>query len=127
MEQSAIKPAIRYSEAFKIQVVRQLDSGQMSMRGIRIKYGIKGAHTVRLWVRKYGNGNYGKVIRVEKPKEIDEKVQLKKRIRQLERALANATLDLAIEREYTAIACEQAGVEDVVEFKKKAAGKLPMN
>jgi hypothetical protein len=35
-------------------------------------------------------------------------------------------LDLAIERAYTKIACERAGIEDVGEFKKKAAGKLPI-
>lgn len=126
MEQSAIKPTIRYSEAFKIQIVRELDSGITSIRRVRQKYGIRGATTVRKWVRKYGNGNHGKVIRVEKPQELNEKEQLKRRVRALERALADTNIDLALERQYTRLACERAGIEDVAGFKKKAAGQLRM-
>ena len=124
METSAIKPTIRYSEAFKIQLVRELDSGNLSIRRARQKYGIGGATTVRRWVRQYGNGNHGKVVRVEQPKELNEKDQLRQRVRALERALADANIDLALERQYTRLACERAGIEDVVEFKKKAAGQL---
>jgi hypothetical protein len=37
--------------------------------------------------------------------------------------LADAHVDLALERAYTKLACERAGLE-VEEFKKKAAGQL---
>jgi transposase len=126
MEQSAMKPTIRYSEAFKMELVRELDGGNISIRRARQKYGIGGATTVRKWVRKYGNGNHGRVIRVEKPEELNEKEQLKRRVRALERALADTNIDLALERQYTRLACERAGIQDVVEFKKKAGGQLPM-
>jgi hypothetical protein len=59
---------------------------------------------------------------VEKPEEINEQAQLKRRVRALERALADANIDLALERQYTRLACERAGIQDVTEFKKKAAG-----
>jgi hypothetical protein len=62
------------------------------------------------------------VIRVEKPEEINEKEQLKRRVRMLEGALADANVDLALERQYTRLACERAGIKDVAEFKKKADG-----
>jgi hypothetical protein len=60
---------------------------------------------------------------VEKPEEINERQELKRRVRALEKALADANIDLALERAYTELACERAGV-GVQEFKKKALGKL---
>ena len=115
---------IRYSEAFKMQVVRELEEQNLPFEVLRQKYGIKGAETVQTWVRKYGNGSRGKVIRVQKPEEIDQLKKLKERVRLLEKALADANLDLALERAYTEMACERAGIQDVAEFKKKAAGPL---
>jgi transposase-like protein len=93
---------------------------------IQHKYGIKGSGTVVKWVRKYGNGTRGKVIRVEKPEEINELKRLKGRVRQLESALADANIDAALERAYTRLACQRAGIADVAEFKKKAAGQPGM-
>jgi transposase-like protein len=118
-----IKPAIRYSEAFKLEVVRQLEQESLFYSDLQRKYGIKGQMTIQKWVRKYGNGSRGKVIRVETPEEIDELKRLKERVRRLETALADANVDLALEREYTRIACKRAGIKDVDEFKKKSAGQ----
>jgi transposase-like protein len=115
---------IRYSEAFKMQVVRELEEEDVPFATLNRKYGIKGCDTIQTWARKYGNGSRGKVIRVQKPEEIDEVKKLKERVRLLERALADANVDLAIERAYTEIACERAGIADVAEFKKKTAGPL---
>jgi transposase-like protein len=115
---------IRYSEAFKMQVVRELEEQDLPFEALRRKYGIKGSETVARWVRKYGNGSRGKVIRVQKPEEIDERKRLQERVRLLERALADAHVDLALERAYLEMACERAGIQDVAAFKKKAAGPL---
>jgi transposase len=114
---------IRYSEAFKMAAVRELEEQDLPFEDIRRKYGIKGTVTVQNWVRKYGNGSRGKMIRVERPEEINELKRLKERVRRLESALADANIDLALERAYTELACERAGLE-VEEFKKKAAGQL---
>jgi transposase-like protein len=118
--------AIRYSEAFKMQVVREVEVSGKAFEDIRRQYGIRGCNTVQTWVRRYGNGTRGKIIRVEKPEEINELKQLRERTRRLESALADANLELALERQYTRLACERAGIKDVAEFKKKAAGKPPM-
>lgn len=108
-----------------MEVVRELEQGGMPFDHVRRKYGIAGSWTVQKWVHKYGNGTRGKVIRVEKPEEISELRRLRERVRRLESALADTNIDLALERQYTRLACERAGIEDVLEFKKKAVGQLP--
>ena len=119
----AIKPAVRYSEAFKLEVVRELESELMPVDHVRQKYGIRGAWTIQGWIAKYGNGSRGRIIRVETPNEINELRRLKERIKRLESLLADTNLDLALERQYVRLACERAGIEDIGEFKKKADGK----
>ena len=114
---------IRYSEAFKMTVVREVGEQDLPFEQVRRKYGILGCTTVQDWVRKYGKGSRGRRIRVEKPEEISELKRLRERVRRLESALADANIDIALERAYTKLACQRAGVE-VEEFKKKAAGQL---
>jgi transposase len=116
---------IRYSESFKMEVVREMETQGVNANQVRRKYGIVGGGTVEKWARKYGNGLMGKVIRVETPKDIDELKKLKERVKRLESLLADTNLELALERQYTRLACERAGIEDVEAFKKKAAGKRP--
>jgi transposase-like protein len=120
-----IRSEIRYSEAFKMEVVGELEREQLPFDHIRRKYGIRGIYTVQRWVHRYGNGSRGKVIRVERPQEINELARLKERVRRLEHALADANIELVVERAYTQIACERAGIQDVAEFKKKVDGKRP--
>lgn len=107
-----------------MQVVRELEENDLPFEHVQRKYGIRGHGTVQGWARKYGNGSRGKVIRVQKPNEIDELKELKKRVRLLESALADANIEAALERAYTRLACERAGIAEVEEFKKKAAGQL---
>lgn len=46
---------IRYSEAFKMTVVSEIEVGKWhSMLEVRKGYGIGGKATVQRWVRKYG-------------------------------------------------------------------------
>jgi len=118
------KPAVRYSEAFKLEIVRELERELAPVDQVRRKYGI-GVGTVQGWIAKYGNGSRGKVIRVETPKEINELKRLRERVKRLEALLADTNLDLALERQYTRLACERAGIADVAEFKKKVAGPRP--
>lgn len=106
-----------------MQIVRELEGENRSFGEMQRKYGIKGCGTIQKWVRKYGNGSRGKVIRVEKPEEIDERARLKKRVRQLETLLADTNVDLALERSCSRLLAKRAGVEDLAEFKKKALGQ----
>jgi len=113
---------VQYSEAFKIQIVGELERELAPVEQVRRKYGI-GVGVIQGWLAKYGHGIRGKIIRVQTPREIDELKKLKQRVKLLEKALADANVELALEKAYTQLACEQAGVQDVEEFKKKAAGK----
>jgi transposase-like protein len=109
-----------------MEVVRELELGGLAFEDVALKYGIKGKTTVARWVRQHGNGTRGKVIRVERPGEINELKRLKARVQQLESALADANIDAALERAYTRLACRRAGITDVEDFKKKADGQPGM-
>ena len=115
---------IRYSEVFKLQVVRELEQGRYESAGAAGRaYGVNGSETVANWVRRYVKEYLlRKAIRVMKADEQAEVKALRKRVRELERALADAHLDLKLEAAYVKLACEAAGVQDVAEFKKKHAG-----
>jgi transposase-like protein len=107
-------------------VVRELEDMGLTIIAVRRKYGIGGAGTVESWLGKYGNGTRGMMILVKKPEEINELKLVKERMRRLETALADANVELVLERAYLRMACQRAGITDVGEFKKKAGGRPPM-
>ena len=112
---------IRYSDAFKMQAVREVETGEICVEAVQRKYRIKGKGTVMRWVRQLGSGKYGKVIRVEKADEVNEACRLRKQLRQTKEALADTHMELALERAFLEVACEQ--MDQTVEgFKKKHAG-----
>ncbi len=113
---------IRYSKAFKIQAVREVETGQKSARAVERKYGIKGNGTVTGWVRRLGSGKFGKIIRVEKPDEISEAARLRRQLQLAKGALADAHMELTLEKAFLTVACEQ--LDQTVEgFKKKHGGR----
>jgi transposase-like protein len=113
---------VTYSEAFKRQVVEEIERGKFkSIYEAGRAYGIKGCPTVYLWTRKYGHrDSLPKRVRIETLKERDELKEARKRIRQLEAALADAHIDYCLEESYFKIACERIGC-DPLDFKKKNA------
>ncbi len=117
---------IRYSEAFKQQVLRELEEGKLESPGhARRVYGIRGSSTIAGWIQRYGKKHLmRKVVRVERLEERNELKDLRKRVRDLEKALADAHLDLKLEEAYTRQACQAAGIKDVEGFKKKFGGEL---
>jgi transposase-like protein len=120
------KDVLKYSEAFKAQVVREIETGKLSSCwAASERYGIRGTMTVVRWVRKYGRNHLiGKVVRVETVGERDELKRLKQRVRELEGVVADQALDLAVERTYVKLACREAGIQDVEAFKKKVPGTV---
>ncbi len=114
-----------YSEAFKRQVVGELERGKhVSIDAARRTYGIGGATTVTKWVRKYGREDLlPKRVRIETLKERDELKEARKRIRELEAAVADAHIDYCLEKGFLQAACERLGV-DMESFKKKHAMTL---
>ena len=121
-----MKETVRYSEAFKLHLVHELEAGRFrSAFEAGRAYGVKGRATVSRWLRLYGKNHLlGKVVRVMKANEQTETQALRKRVKDLEKALANAHMDAALGEAYLSIACERAGITDIEEFKKKNAVNL---
>lgn len=116
------KETIRYSEAFKRQVISELDAGKFgSAFSAERAYGIRGSGTVKSWLRKYGRGDLaGRVVTISTMSEQNEAKALKKRVRELEQALADTHMKGLLGEAYLEIACQRLGLE-VADFKKKAA------
>jgi transposase len=114
--------AIRYSQAFKLQAVRDVESGQHCAWAVQKKYGIKGTATVNRWVRQLGSGKYGKIIRVERADEITQGARVRQQLQLAKEALADAHMELALEKAFLEVACEQLD-QSVEGFKKKHGGR----
>lgn len=113
----------RYSEAFKHQVLREIEDGVLNFATARRKYGITGRQTIQDWARKYGSfGIIPKLIRVETPKERDQIKDLQAEIKKLKLAIADLALDKAIAESTLEVICEDRGLD--IEEVKKNAGKL---
>ena len=119
-----MKPSesVRYSEAFKHQVVSELEAGKFSGAFAASRaYGIRGAHTVTAWLRQYGRSDLmPRRVTITTMTEQDEKKALQKRVRELEKALADTHMKELLGAAYLEIACERLG-QEVDEFKKKVA------
>ena len=115
----------RYSEAFKQQVVSELEAGRFrSLNEASKAYGIGCGTTVGRWVKEHGKSHLlNKVVRVEKQGEPGELKRLKERVRQLESALADSHMDWALAKSYFEILCERTNT-DVEAFKKKHVGTV---
>ena len=79
------KETVRYSEAFKQQVVSELSSGKFEGPTQAAQaYGIKGAGTVGGWLRRYGRSDLmPKRITITSMSEQDEKKELKQRTEEI--------------------------------------------
>ena len=115
----------RYSEAFKLVVVSELESGKVGSVGEAMRrYGIKGATTVNGWLRKYGKHQcLPRVIRVETPDEPDRMKALERENNRLKKTLAEAHMKAVLYESWFEIACREFGVSDVEAFKKKLDAK----
>jgi len=113
---------VRYSHAFKMQAVREVETGELCAQAVQRKLGIRGNGTVMGWVRQLGSGKYGKIIRVEKADEVNEAGRLRHQLRRAKEALADLHMELALEKAFLVVACEQMD-QRVEDFKKKHAGR----
>ena len=114
---------VRYSEAFKQQVIQELERGDLNIYQLTRKYGIKSFNTIQYWLRRRGKLDLlPKLIRVEKPNEKDKVKELEKQVRQLKEALADTQVRYLIAETQLEIVCKQQGL-DPEEIKKKLPAK----
>lgn len=118
---------LRYSEAFKRQVVEELETGVVSsVQEAQRRYGIRGGATIAGWIRRYGKNHLlPKVVRVETPDEKREIERLRRQVRELEHALAQTRMKELIAEAQLEIVCQEMGL-DVEAQKKKADAKLSL-
>ncbi len=101
-----------------MQVLADLESGKLGGINEAVKrYGISCTGTVQHWIRKYGRNHLmNRIIRVETTKDRDQMKELKKRIRELEKALADTQVKAVLNEAYFQILCEEHGIEDPEAF-----------
>ncbi|MNH28207.1 Transposase [compost metagenome] len=78
-----------YSMSFKLQVVAEIEQGQLSVSEARHKYGIQGDSTVSKWLRKYGNLDWESSTLSVMTKTPEQKImELEAKVRLLEKQKA---------------------------------------
>lgn len=90
-----IATAKRYSEAFKRQMVRDLERGVITPSEIRRRYAVKGAMTITGWVKRYGKTERVTVASRIPRKRIESRkvLILERQKRELEQALVRLTVE----------------------------------
>ena len=117
------KVVIRYSEAFKQQVIEEVESGRLTVSQARRKYGIKADSTIPYWIKRRGKLDLlPKIVRVEKPNERSRIKELEEQVRRLKEALADSHVRELITETQFEIVCKQQGL-DPEEVKKKLKEK----
>lgn len=78
-----------YSLTFKIQVVREVESGELSTLSAQRKYGIQSRSTVVTWLRKYGNFDWENQTPSNMPKSPEQRIlELEAKVKLLEKQKA---------------------------------------
>ena len=85
---------VRYSEAFKQKVIKEIEEGKHSIGEARKIYDIGGNGTINGWIKKYGKNHLiGKVVRVEMKGEKDRLKELEKENKRLKEAMSDMYME----------------------------------
>jgi len=89
-----------YGLAFKLQVVDEVEKGQLTYKQAQTKYGIQGRSTVLVWLRKHGRLDWKSLLPMKHKSPPDKRIrELQARIRRLEaeKEILNVAIDVADE------------------------------
>ena len=114
----------KYSESMRKMVVAEYEAGA-SINSLRERYGIGGATTIQKWIKRYGRAGFRyEVVTVQRAEEKmmakQREEELEGRIRELEAAVAQLTLDKLMLETILEVSSEMVG-EDL---KKKHGPRL---
>lgn len=113
---------VRYSESFKQEIVREVETGKRTINEAREVYKL-GSCTIQNWIKRIGKFDLlPRAIRVETPNEKNRIKELERQIKDLKNALAETQVRYILSESQLEIVCEQQGL-DVEEIKKKLKGK----
>ena len=86
-----------YSHAFKLQVVGEVERGELSQAQARRQYGIQGDSTIRRWIEKFGNFDRSYELNRKKMKSPAQRIlELEQQVKLLERK--NKTLEKEVDQ-----------------------------
>lgn len=86
-----------YSYAFKLQVISEIERGELTKKAAQRKYGIQGDGTILSWIRKYGNLDVDYQTQLRKMKSPEQKImELEQQIKLLEKK--NRTLEKELDQ-----------------------------
>lgn len=75
-----------YSMSFKLQLVGEVERGELSVSEASHRYGIQGSHTVKRWLIKYGNFDWINKSNQKMAKTPEHKIlELEQKIKLLEK------------------------------------------
>jgi transposase-like protein len=89
-----------YSLAFKLQVVDEVEKGELNQMQALRKYGIQGKATILVWLRKHGRLDWAPKASMGKKQTPNKKIkELEKKIKRLEdeKEILNTAIDIADE------------------------------
>ena len=102
----------RYSQAFKQQVVHEIECGAFTIDQAQKRYGIGSNSTIRNWLKQLGKNHLiAQQVRIETPDEVNQLKQLASDKQQLESALAHAHLKIAALESQLSEAEKQFGID----------------
>lgn len=120
-EQSRVRRSQRdYSLPFKLQVIYEVEKGELTYKEAQRKYGIQGRSTVLIWLRKHGTLDW----KAENPMKGKQSPQQK--IRELEKKLKRLEQQREIMDKAIEIADEQLGTDirkKYLDLLSKASGQ----
>jgi len=91
---SGQKPWIRYSEAFKQKVIKEIEEGKYSIGAAQKIYDIGSTDTIYRWLKENGKNHLiGKVIRVEMKGEKDRLKELERENKRLKEAMSDMVME----------------------------------
>lgn len=80
-----------YSLSFKLQVVDEIESGQLDRLNAHLKYGIQARSTITAWLRKYGTFDWENLSVITVAKTPEQKIiELEAKVKLLEKQKARA-------------------------------------
>lgn len=89
-----------YSLSFKLEVVREVESGELSASAAKKKYGIQGDGTVVNWIKKYGNLDRELQIKFTMEKSPEQRIiELEAKNRLLEKQKASLEKQLKFQQD----------------------------
>ena len=79
-----------YTMTLKLQIVGEIERGELSLTGAKRKYGIQGRSTVLTWLRKYGSFDWENQTPTAMPKKSPEQkiMELEQKVKLLEKQKA---------------------------------------